>query len=139
VETAAPRESIVRSQATYDAWHFAEATRVGNVIWVSGQRGVNADNTISDDPAEQARVTLRNLIGTVELAGGAAEDIVSITSYHVDMADFAGFRAVMAEFIPAPYPAWTAVGVTALADPRMRVEVAAVAVAGSGKGARVRS
>ena len=30
------------SQAMYDAYHFSQATRVGNTIWVSGQVGIDA-------------------------------------------------------------------------------------------------
>ena len=29
------------TQAMYDAYHFAQATRVGNMIWVSGQVGID--------------------------------------------------------------------------------------------------
>lgn len=132
------RESIVRNEATYDEWHFAEATRVGDVIWVSGQRGFAADGEISVDATEQARVAFRNIEATLRLAGASLADIVSITSYHVDMADLEGFRAVKDEMIRPPYPSWTVIGVTALADPAMRVEVCVVAVVGSGHGARER-
>jgi len=34
------RESIVRSNEAYEAWHFAEATRVGDTVWVSGSRWI---------------------------------------------------------------------------------------------------
>jgi len=43
------------------------------------------------------------------------------------------FAKVKDEFFPRDYPAWTAVGVTQLALPELRVEIRAVAVAGSGK------
>ena len=138
-ETERPsRESIIGSQATYDSFHFAEATRAGDTVWVSGQRGFDEDGAIADDPAEQARVTFRNLERRLRQAGAALEDVVLLTSYHVSMADFNGFLAVKDEFIRPPYPAWTAVGVPALVDPKMLIEVAAVAVVGSGRGARVR-
>lgn len=132
------REAVISSQATYDSWHFAEANRVGDTIWVSGQRGYNADDTISDDPAEQARVALRNLAKVLELAGATVSDLVELTSYHVDIADVDGFRAAKDELIGPPYPSWTVIGVAALATPEMKVEVKAVAVVGSGTGARVR-
>jgi enamine deaminase RidA (YjgF/YER057c/UK114 family) len=137
-DAGSARESFVRSEATYDTWHFAEATRVGAMIWVSGQRGFDAQDQISDDPAVQARVALRNLEQTLRQAGAALEDVVALTSYHVDLADLDGFRAVKDEFFHEPYPAWTVVGITALAAPEMKVEVAAVAVAGSGREARRR-
>jgi len=37
------------------------------------------------------------------------------------------------EYLPRNYPAWTAVGVTWLALPELRVEIRAVAVVGCGK------
>jgi len=46
----------------------------------------------------------------------------------------AEFSAVKDEYFPANYPAWTAVGVTQLAIEALRVEVRAVAVAGSAAG-----
>jgi len=132
------REAIIRSEATYEAWHFAEATRVGNIVWVSGQRGYDAYDLISDDPAEQARVALRNLAEVLRRAGADLADIVDLTSYHVNMADVDGFRIAKDELIQPPYPSWTVVGVHELATPEMKVEVKAVAVIGSGATARVR-
>jgi len=39
---------------------------------------------------------------------------------------------VKSEFIPENYPAWTAVGVTALAKPQFLVEIRATAMIGNG-------
>src|SRR5690348_9159731 len=131
------RESIIRNESTYRAWHFAEATRVGETIWVSGQRGYDDRDQISPDPTIQARVAFRQLERTLRDAGATLDDIVSLTTYHVNMSDVDGFHPVKDEFIRAPYPAWTMIGVQALAAPEMVVEIAAVAVAGSGRDRRV--
>ncbi len=127
------RESIIRNADTYEAWHFAEATRVHDTIWVSGQRGYDERDQISRDPVIQARVAFRQLERTLRDAGAGLDDIVSLTTYHANMSDMDGFRSVKDEFIRPPYPAWTVVGVDALASPDMVVEIAAVAVAGSGR------
>jgi enamine deaminase RidA (YjgF/YER057c/UK114 family) len=127
------REAIIRNADTYDTWHFAEANRVGRTIWVSGQRGFDERDQIARDPVIQARVAFRQLERTLREAGATLDDIVSLTSYHTDMAHLEAFRAVKDEFIRAPYPAWTIIGVAALASPEMLVEVAAIAVAGSGR------
>jgi enamine deaminase RidA (YjgF/YER057c/UK114 family) len=132
------REAVIRSDATYEEWHFAEATRVGDMVWVSGQRGYDAYDLISDDPAEQARVALRNLAEVLRRAGASVADIVDLTSYHVNMADVPSFRAAKDELIKPPYPSWTVIGVRELATPQMKVEVKAIAVVGSGAAARVR-
>src|SRR5262245_4833289 len=123
------REAIIRNLDTYDAWHFAEANRVGRTIWVSGQRGFDERDQIARDPVIQARVAFRQLERTLREAGATMDDIVCLTSYHTDMAQLDAFRAVKDEFIRAPYPAWTILGVAALASPDMLVEISAIAVA----------
>jgi enamine deaminase RidA (YjgF/YER057c/UK114 family) len=127
------RESIIRNESTYEAWHFAEATRSGTMIWVSGQRGFDERDQISHDPVIQARVAFRQLERTLRDAGATLDDIVSMTTYHTNIEHVDGFREVKDEFIHAPYPAWTIVGVSALAAPEMVVEIAAIAIAGSGQ------
>jgi enamine deaminase RidA (YjgF/YER057c/UK114 family) len=126
------REAIIRNAETYDTWHFAEATCVGRTVWVSGQRGFDERDQISQDPAIQARVAFRHLERTLRDAGAHLDDIVCLTTYHTNMADIEGFRAVKDEFIRAPYPSWTVLGVNALASPEMVVEIVAIAVVGSG-------
>ncbi|HEY7226395.1 MAG TPA: RidA family protein [Micromonosporaceae bacterium] len=127
------REAIIRNADTYDTWHFAEANRVGRTVWVAAQRGFDERDQISRDPTIQARVAFRQLERTLGEAGATMDDIVSLTSYHTDMAHLETFRAVKDEFVRAPYPAWTIVGVAALASPDMLVEIAAIAVVGSGR------
>lgn len=127
------REAIIRNAETYDTWHFAEATAVGRTIWVSGQRGFDERDQISKDPTIQARVAFRQLERTLRDAGATMDDIVCLTTYHTNMADVDAFRGVKDEFIRAPYPSWTVLGVNALATAEMVVEIAAIAVVGSGR------
>jgi len=127
------REAIIRKVDTYDTWHFAEATRVGRTIWVSGQRGFDERDQIARDATIQARVAFRQLERILRDCGATMDDVVCLTTYHTDMTDLDGFRSVKDEFLRAPYPAWTIVGVAALASPEMRVEIAAIAVVGSGR------
>jgi len=127
------REAIIRNRDTYDTWHFAEANRVGRTIWVSGQRGFDERDQIARDPVIQARVAFRQLERTLREAGATMDDIVCLTSYHTDMAHLEAFRGVKDEFIRAPYPAWTILGVAALASPDMLIEISAIAVVGSGR------
>jgi enamine deaminase RidA (YjgF/YER057c/UK114 family) len=127
------REAIIRNAETYDTWHFAEATCVGRTIWISGQRGFDERDQISHDPSIQARVAFRHLERTLRDAGAHIDDIVCLTTYHTNMAHIEGFRAVKDEFIRPPYPSWTIIGVSALASPDMVVEIAAIAVTGSGR------
>jgi enamine deaminase RidA (YjgF/YER057c/UK114 family) len=56
-------------------------------------------------------------------------DIVEMTSFHTDMPETLGtFMKVRDRSIQAPYPAWTAIGCTALAISGARVEIKVTAV-----------
>jgi enamine deaminase RidA (YjgF/YER057c/UK114 family) len=132
------REAIIRNPETYTTWHFAEANRVGRTIWVAGQRGYDDRDQISRDPVIQARVAFRQLERTLFDCEATLDDVVSLTSYHTNMAHVELFRQVKDEFMRAPYPTWTVVGVTALVLPEMLLEIQAVAVAGSGRHAAER-
>ena len=79
----------------------------------------------------QARAALGNLRRVLEAAGASLADVVELTTFHVDMSETAAFGKVKDEFFPESYPAWTAVGTSALVLPPLRVEVRATAVAGS--------
>ena len=68
-------------------------------------------------------------------AGATLEDVVELTTFHIDVpGEVEQFTKMKDEYLERNYPAWTAVGVTQLALPGFRVEICAVAVAGSAKG-----
>ncbi|MFZ5842650.1 MAG: RidA family protein [Pseudomonadota bacterium] len=114
----------------YERWHYAQAARVGQTIWVSGQVGARPDATTIE---AQTEIAFERLKAALEAAGSSLEDIVELTSYHTNMADFPKAAAVKDRFIPRHYPAWTAVGTTGLVMPSALIEIKAVAVVGSGK------
>lgn len=118
------------TELVYQHWHFSQAVRVGDTIWVSGQVGMD-EKGIADGIDAQARAALGNLRRVVEAAGATLGDVVELTTFHVDMSETAAFGKVKDEFFPENYPAWTAVGTPALVMPQLRVEVRATAVVGS--------
>ncbi|ATQ44053.1 RidA family protein [Caulobacter mirabilis] len=121
------------AQAMYDAYHFAPATRVGDMIWVSGQVGVDAAMKPGKDMEEQATLAFQALAAVLEAAGASLADVVELMTFHTDLrGEMAAFAKVKDAWFPDRYPSWTAVGVTQLAAPEFRVEVRAVAVAGCG-------
>ena len=119
----------------YDQLHFSSATRVGDMIWVSGQVGLDvATGNPGKGMEAQARLAFQNLKAVLEEAGATLADVVEIMTFHIDMRgpDIREFVKVKDEFLPDRYPSWTGVGVTQLAHPDFLVEVRAVAVAGCG-------
>lgn len=121
------------TQAMYDAMHFAQATRVGDTIWVSGQVGIDAAMKPGEGMEAQARLAFEGLRSALEAAGATLTDVVELTTFHMDLrGEMAAFAMVKDEYFPSRYPSWTAVGTTQLALPELRVEIRAIAVAGSG-------
>jgi enamine deaminase RidA (YjgF/YER057c/UK114 family) len=119
------------TQALYDALHFSQATRVGNMIWVSGQVGIDAAMKPADGMQAQAHLAFRGLRTVLEAAGASLADVVELMTFHTDLRnEMPAFAAVKDEYFPDRYPSWTAVGVTQLALPELRVEIRAVAVIG---------
>lgn len=121
-------------EASYHAWHYSPVVRVGDRVIVSG-----IPAAVGDTYEEKVRWMFVQLRAHLEAAGARLEDVVELTSFHAGATDGDAFRAEFArfapihhEFFPANYPAWTAVGTTALLAPGAPVELRAVAVVGSG-------
>lgn len=115
-------------QATYDRFHYAPAVRAGEFVLCSGVLGVGRDGNMPADVGEQTRNAFESIRTLLEAAGVGLGDIVELQSFHLDMrAEMKAFMAVKDEFLRAPYPAWTAVGVSALAFPGARLEIKATA------------
>ncbi|BBX28289.1 RidA family protein [Mycolicibacterium alvei] len=103
-------------QPMYDAHHFAPAVIDGDHLRCSGMMGLRPDLTLPEEPQAQFTQAFENLRGLLAEAGLTFADVVDITSFHVDLQHhIQAFGAVKDQFVAAPYPAWTAVGVTELA------------------------
>ena len=121
------------TQAMYDNYHFAQATCVGNMIWVSGQVGIDAAGTVAAGMEAQARLAFQALQTVLEAAGASLADVVELMTFHTNLrSEMRAFAQVKDAFFPDRYPSWTAVGTTELALPGLCVEIRAIAVAGSG-------
>ncbi len=121
------------TQVFYDNFHFSQATRVGDMIWVSGQVGVDASMTPGKDVEEQAHLAFQGLRNVLEAAGATLADVIELMTFHTELqGDMQAFAQVKDQYFPDRYPAWTAVGISQLALPGLRLEIRAVAMAGCG-------
>lgn len=108
----------------YDNYHFAPAVIDGDYLRCSGMLGMHPDSSVPEDPTAQFRLAFQNLQGLLAEAGLTFADVVEMTSYHVGLqAHMQEFAAVKDEFLAAPYPAWTAIGIVELAVPGTLVEI----------------
>lgn len=125
-----PRNVILTEadRHSYDNFHFAPAVASGGLLVCSGQIGAGADGKVPEDAAEEFRNAWQAIGRVLAAAGLGYEDIVELTSYHVDLpAHMRAFMAVKDEFLAAPWPAWTAIGITSLAARGARAEIRVIA------------
>lgn len=108
---------------------YAPAVKVGRTVYCAGQVGRTDDLDVILDPAQQCLQAWENLRTVLAAAGCTFEDVVDMTTYHVDMQQhMAVFRSVKDSVFPRGTCAWTCIGVSELARPGLLVEIKCVAV-----------
>ncbi|NBB09150.1 RidA family protein [Pseudomonas sp. SLFW] len=108
---------------------YAPAVSVGDTLYCAGQVGRTADLKVIDDPEQQFIAAWDNLRQVLEAGGCTFEDIVDMTTYHVNMSQHMPvFRDVKNRLFPRGLCAWTCIGVSELAHPGILVEIKCVAV-----------
>jgi enamine deaminase RidA (YjgF/YER057c/UK114 family) len=113
--------------ALYQAHGYSAAIRSDDLLFVSGQVGSRSDGSAEPDLEAQIRLAFANLKATLAAGGCTFDDIVDVTSFHTDPEkQFETFMRVKSEVFPeAPYPNWTAVGVSWLAGFDFEIKVIA--------------
>jgi|SRR5690554_4309750 2-iminobutanoate/2-iminopropanoate deaminase len=100
--------------------------RVGDVIYVSGHVGFDADGNPVEDFAGHAQQTFDNLKATLAAEDATLADVVSTTCFLADFANFATFNEVWAANFPTNPPSRTTVQV-GFGHPGVLLEVNAIA------------
>ncbi|HEV7306646.1 RidA family protein [Ensifer sp.] len=122
--------------------NYAELRRAGGLVFLSGMSARQADGTIAGtevstdgrrrhDAAEQLRVILRKVADTLERHGEGFDQLVDVTIFLTDMADYRAVNDEYNRWFSTDGPARTTVGVSALPHPDMVVELKVVAAANS--------
>ncbi len=109
---------------------YSQAVVCGNIIYTSGQLGMNPENAELEGTTvtEQATQALKNLGAILEQAGTSYDKIIKTTCFLADMADFAEFNRVYSQFITSA-PARSCVAVKTLPKNAL-VEIEAIAEIG---------
>jgi 2-aminomuconate deaminase len=117
---------------------FPHLRRAGDFLFVSGTSSRRSDNSFAGvevdemgatqlDIRAQTRAVIENIRDILAAANATLSDCVEITTYLVDMNDFAGYNAVWAEYFDHQGPTRTTVAVHQLPHPHLRIEMKAVA------------
>lgn len=117
---------------------YPHLKRAGDFLIVSGTSSRRADNTIAGadvdemgttrlDIRVQTRSVIENIRGILQAGGAELGDVVEITTYLVNMNDFAGYNEVYGKYFDHDGPARTTVAVHQLPHPHLLIEIRAVA------------
>lgn len=105
---------------------YSQAVAVGNLIFLSGQIGLNPDTMeLEEGFSAQANRVFSNLKAVCAAGGSGLEHAVKLNIYLADLANFAELNQIMEQWFSAPYPARAALQVAALPRGAL-VEVEAV-------------
>lgn len=114
-------------------WAFVSGTSARRPDGSVAGAEVDADGVLHLDARIQTRTVIENVRDVLRAVGADLGDIVAITTYLVDMADFADYNEVYGEFFDDSGPARTTVAVHQLPHPHLRVEMQAIAVVAARK------
>lgn len=126
-----PKKVVSTQRAPEAVGPYAQAVRAGNLVFISGQIGIDPDTgrLRGGGFEEEARQVLANL-GAILTAGGlGAPDILKTTVFLTSLEDFPALNELYGDWVGAEPPARSTVQVAAL-PLGAQVEIEAVAWAG---------
>ncbi len=119
VSSGAPWESVVG---------YSRAVAAGDNIWVTGCTSlVDGEVVHEGDPYAQTAQAIRNVSWALGQLDSSLEDVVRTRIFVTDISRWEEYGRAHGEAFGAIMPATSMVQVSALIDPRMMVEVEAVA------------
>lgn len=121
-------EKIATKNAPAAIGPYSQAVKVGNVVYTSGQIGIDpaTGNIEGADVTAQTEQVMKNLVAVLAAAGSSPERAVKTTCFLADIGDFAAFNAVYGKVF-SEKPARSCVAVAALPKGAL-VEVEVIAL-----------
>jgi len=110
--------------------HYCHVVKAGDHIWLSGMVGVAADGSMPEDTAEQFQIALDTIDRCLRHAGGRPDQVVKVLVFMTDITERAAINPARIAYFGEHKPASSLVEVSGLVDPRMKVEIEAVAYTG---------
>ena len=123
----AQRKPIIPPGATPNP-ALSPGIQVGDTLYVSGQIAVdNAGNIVGEGDCEvQSRQVMANIRAVIKAVGGSMDNVVKITCFLTDVANYPAYSKVRSETFPSNPPASSTVIVAGLVRPELLVEVEAI-------------
>ena len=107
---------IHTDQAPQAIGTYSQAVNHQGLVFVSGQIPLDPETMemVTGGIEAQIHRVFKNLSAICNAAGGSLDDIVKLTVFLTDMANFPQVNAIMEQYFTTPYPARAAIGVAAL-------------------------
>jgi len=128
VSAAAQQHQVITPPGALAGLPFSAATRVGNVLYLSGQIGVLPGTRQLADTgvAGQTRQVFENMKAVLTYAGSSLERVFKCTVFLSHIADYAKMNEVYATYFPKDPPARSTVAGSGLAlGARVEIECSA--------------
>jgi 2-iminobutanoate/2-iminopropanoate deaminase len=123
---------IERYRSESSNFPFSEAVRVGNMLYLSGQIGLdNSGKLVSGGITAETRQTLDNIKMVLGKYGSSIEQVVKCTVMLADIREWEEMNRVYLTFFQNELPARSALGASGLAL-MARVEIECIAVVNEG-------
>lgn len=110
--------------------HYCHVVRAGPIVWGSGIVGMNADGTIPPDTKSQFDIAIDVMDQCLKAAGASAEHVTKVQVFMTDIKERPLINPRRIAYFGPHRPASTLVEVSALVDPRMKVEIECQAYVG---------
>lgn len=110
------KQAIHSSGAPAAIGTYSQAVRAGDLVFLSGQIPLEPATMefVDGDFEARTRQVFDNLKAVAEAAGGNLNQVVKLTVFLTDLANFGTVNSVMEDYFEQPYPARAAVGVASL-------------------------
>jgi reactive intermediate/imine deaminase len=89
---------------------YSGAVQVGNILYLSGEIGLDANNQIPDTPEAEATLLLDRIQQTLKDAGFTMDDLVTVTVYCSDVKHYDSFNKVYRTYFKQELPARAFIG-----------------------------
>ena len=110
--------------------HYCHVVRAGNLVWVSGVVGMEANGHIPPDTVSQFDIAMDVMDECLKAAGAGTEHVTKVQVFMTDISERASINPRRIAYFGEHRPASTLVEVKGLVDPRMKVEIECQAVVG---------
>lgn len=108
--------------------HYCHAVKTGNLVWVSGIVGMDADGNVPDGTVAQFDLAMDVMDACLRAAGAGPEHVVKVQVFMTDISERAAINPRRIAYFGEHRPASTLVEISALVDARLRVEIECQAV-----------